>query len=76
MPLDITFSLSDDDLERFQEIIEKAKTAVEDEERAAQVERTARELIASAGAGDLPEFVSERFRKLAVMIDMMSFLSW
>ena len=76
MPLEITFTLSDDDLERFQEIIDKAKIAVEDEETAAQVETAARELIASAGAGDLPEFVSERFKKLAVMIDMINDEEW
>lgn len=76
MPLDITFTLSDEDLERFQEIINKAKTAVDDDETAAQVENAARELIASAGAGDLPEFVSARFKKLAVMIDMINDEEW
>lgn len=76
MPLEITFTLSDDDLERFQEIIDKAKIAIEDEKTAAQVEKAAGELIASAGAGDLPEFVSERFIKLAVMIDMINDEEW
>ena len=76
MPLDITFTLSDDDLGRFQEIIDKARIAVEDEETAAQVEAAARELIATAGAGELPGFVSERFKKLAVMIDMINDAEW
>ena len=76
MPLDITFTLSDEDLERFQEIVDKAKVAVEDDATARHIEETARELIAEAGAGDLPEFVSERFRKLAVTIDMVNDDEW
>lgn len=76
MPLDITFTLSDEDLERFQEIVDKAKVAVEDDETAAHVEKTARELIASAGGGDLPEFVASRFKKLAVTIDMINDDEW
>ena len=76
MPLDITFTLSDEDLERFQEIVDKAKVAVEDDQTAAHVEKTARELIANAGHGDLPEFVSTRFKKLAVTIDMINDDEW
>ena len=76
MPLDITFTLSDEDLERFQEIVDKAKTTVEDDETAAQVETAAREIIASAGTGNLPEFVAERFKKLAVTIDMINDEEW
>jgi uncharacterized membrane protein YkvA (DUF1232 family) len=76
MPLDITFTLSDEDLERFQEIIDKAKAAVEDEATAERIENEARQLIADAGASDLPEFVSERFKKLAVAIDMIQDDEW
>lgn len=76
MPLDITFTLSDEDLERFQEIIDKAKSAIEDEAALAQIEQAARDLIADAGASDLPEFVSERFKKLAVTIDMVNDDEW
>ena len=76
MPLEITFTLSDDDLERFQEIVDKAKTVVEDDETASRIEDAARKLIAETGAGDLPEFVSQRFRKLAVTIDMINDDEW
>ncbi len=76
MPLDITFTLSDKDLERFQEIVDKAITAIEDEQTATQVETAARDLIANASAGDLPQFVSERFQKLAVTIDMINDEEW
>lgn len=76
MPLDITFTLSDEDLERFQEIIDKARSAVTDDSTLAQIEAAARELVADAGKGDLPEFVSERFNKLAIMIDMVNDDEW
>ncbi len=76
MPLDITFTLSDDDLARFQEIVDKAKVAVEDDATARQIEDTARKLIAEAGSGDLPAFVSERFGKLAITIDMINDDEW
>lgn len=76
MPLEITFTLSDDDLERFQEIVDKAKTVVEDDATAERIETTARKMIADTGAGDLPEFVAERFKKLAVTIDMINDDEW
>ena len=76
MPLDITFTLSDDDLSRFQEIVDKAKVAVEDDATARHIEESARELISDASKGDLPEFVSERFAKLAVTIDMINDDEW
>jgi hypothetical protein len=45
MPLDITFTLSDDDLARFQAIVDKARTAVEDNTAAEQIEQAARDLL-------------------------------
>ena len=38
MPLDITFTLSEDDLARFQAIVDKARTAVEDDAAAEHIE--------------------------------------
>jgi len=45
MPLDITFTLSDDDLARFQAIVDKARTTVEDDIAAKHIEQAARELL-------------------------------
>ena len=54
MPLDITFTLSDSDLERFQAIVDKTSTSVNDEETARHVEEAARALIDETRRSDLP----------------------
>jgi len=76
MPLDITFTLSDSDLERFQVIVDKARESVRDERTAHEVENAARALISATDHGDLPEFITSRMAKLNVMIDMINDAEW
>ena len=76
MPIDITITLSDDDLERFQESIDKGKLAVVDSESAAKIEEQASELIEKARVVDLPNFISERLLKLQVLINMIRDEEW
>jgi uncharacterized membrane protein YkvA (DUF1232 family) len=76
MPLDITFTLSDQDLNHFQAIVDKAKTAMEGEHNAQAIEEAAKQLIADAKDGDLPNFISERLAKLEVIINMVSDDEW
>lgn len=76
MPLEITFTLSDDDLARFRDIVEKARTCVNCEESFAEVEQAARKLLDDTKNGDLPEFVAERMRKLGVVIEMINDEEW
>ena len=76
MPLDITFTLSDDDLERFQAIVDKARVTVEDDASAEQIENAARELLQQTGETDLPGFISTRLAKLSVVIDMIHDEEW
>jgi uncharacterized membrane protein YkvA (DUF1232 family) len=76
MPLDITFTLSDDDLERFQAIVDKARAAVEDEAAAEHIERAARELLQQTRERELPEFIATRMAKLQVVIDMINDEEW
>ncbi|MGB5578081.1 MAG: hypothetical protein WBM88_11815, partial [Woeseiaceae bacterium] len=76
MPLDITFTLSDSDLERFQHIVDQARESVRDEKSALQVEKAARDLIEETDRGDLPEFITSRIAKLSVMIDMINDVEW
>ena len=76
MPLDITFTLSDQDLEHFQEIVDKSKTAMKGEQTAAQIEAAAKQLIADASASDLPEFISDRLQKLDIVINMVGDEEW
>lgn len=73
MPLDITFTLSDADLDHFQAIVDKAKSAKESN---ADIEAAARRLITEAGTADLPPFIGDRLAKLEVIIDMVSDEEW
>ena len=65
MPLDITFTLSDDDLERFQAIVDKARPAVEDDAAAEHIEQAARDLLGQTREAELPE--DERRRVLSAL---------
>lgn len=76
MPLDITFTLSDQDLEHFQAIVDKAKSAMVDSGSSEQIEAAARQLIADARSTDLPEFIGERLSKLEVVIQMIRDEEW
>jgi len=58
MSIDITITLSDDDLERFQESKNKGKLAISDTDAAQQIEEQANELIDRARVIDLPNFIS------------------
>jgi len=76
MSIDITFTLSNDDLKRFEVIIDKAKKALENEENVKQVEESARKMVAEARQADLPDFIEERLLKLEVLINMVSDKEW
>lgn len=76
MPLDITFTLSDQDLDHFQAIVNKAKSAMDGSDNAEAIEAAARQLIADAGTGELPEFIGSRLAKLEVVINMVSDEEW
>ena len=76
MPLDITFTLSDDDLARFQAIVDKARTTVEDDTAAEHIEQAARELLRQTQETELPEFISARMSKLSLVIDMINDKEW
>ncbi len=76
MPLDITFTLSDQDLDHFQAIVNKAKSAMADESSAEAIESAAKQLIADAKSGELPDFIGDRLAKLEVIINMVSDEEW
>lgn len=76
MPLDITFTLSDQDLRHFQAIVDKARTAMEGGEAEESIETAARQLIDDAKSSDLPEFIANRLSKLKVVIDMLGDEEW
>jgi uncharacterized membrane protein YkvA (DUF1232 family) len=75
MPLDITFTLSDQDLDHFQKIVDQSKCAVESQSNQ-QIETTARQVIADAGSGELPNYIAERLARLDIVINMASDAEW
>jgi len=76
MPFDITITLSDGDLEKFQESIDKGKLAVNDQENAEAIEQKASELIELATGGNLPTFVHDRILKLQILLNMIRDTEW
>jgi uncharacterized membrane protein YkvA (DUF1232 family) len=76
MPLDITFSLSDDDLGHFQKIVDKAKSAMKSPQTAGQIEAAARQLIDDSRKAELPDFIASRLSKLEVVINMVGDAEW
>jgi len=76
MSIDITFTLHDEDLQRFEDIILKAKQALESEQGAEQIEQAATQALADARATKLPRFIEERFAKLELLIYMVSEAEW
>ena len=76
MPLEITFTLSDDDLDRFQASVDKTRVAVEDEAAAASVEQAARKLLEETSTGDVPGFITACMTKLRVVIEMIDDKEW
>lgn len=76
MPLDITFTLSDRDLEHFQAIVDKAKAAMEVPHDAEAIQSAALQLVKDARTSDLPEFIGERIEKLEVVANMVADEEW
>jgi len=76
MSIDITISLSDADLGRFQQIVDQGIQEVSDSDRAESVEAAASKLIQKAHTQELPQFVSERLVKLEILLDMIRDEEW
>lgn len=76
MPLEIKITLSDEDLQKFQESIDKGKLAVTDSESAAKIEDSAGEMIDKARELDLPPFISNRLFKLQILLNMIRDEEW
>ena len=76
MPLDITFTLSDEDLEHFQEIVDRSKLAVGEDKQNKQIEAAARKMIDDAKGAELPDFIAKRLFKLETVINMLTDEEW
>lgn len=76
MPLDITFTLSDRDLDRFKNIVQKARAETKSTESQVDVERAAYKLVDIAMNSDLPDFIADRLLQLKLLLDMLKDSEW
>ena len=76
MTIDITFRLSEADLEKFQQIVDQGKRTVIDPESAKEAENAAGELIQKAQTTGLPQFVADRLMKLEILLNMIGDDEW
>jgi uncharacterized membrane protein YkvA (DUF1232 family) len=76
MPLEITFTLSDRDLEQLREIVIEARERKQEKKTPEEIEVAARALIQEAQKDELPEFVLARMKKLDVVMDMINDEEW
>ena len=76
MPLNITFTLSDRDLERFRALVGKAREAAANSQGRAAAEKAAYKLVEVARNTDLPDFIAERLLQLRVLLEMMNDSDW
>lgn len=76
MPIDVTFTLSDEDLEKFQQSVDKGRLLVEDAQSAKEIEDAACEMINKANDLNLPNFISDRLLKLQILVNMIRDDEW
>lgn len=76
MPLEISFTLSDADLKRFQDIVDKARSCVDCDSKMQEIQDAARKLLQETDRAGMPDFVASRMRKLGVVIDMINDEEW
>ncbi len=76
MPLDITFTLSDRDLERFKTIVVNARSSATGQQDKAGIEKAAYKIVEVAMNSDLPDFIAERLLQLKTLLEMMKDPEW
>jgi len=75
MPMEITFELSDDDLEYFRQLMLEARRKSADLDKQAIVEN-ARELLKQVRLSDTSDFIRERIDRLETLIGMVLDDGW
>ena len=76
MSVDITFTLSDKDLDHFQEIIDRARKTASNSLPAGAIEAATREMIAAASQQRMPDFIAARISGLSALVEMLEDQDW
>lgn len=76
MPINISFTICDEDLNRFRTLVARVKESLDKEENVKRIEDAAAELMEKAREKDLPQFVEERLLKLEILLNMVKDEDW
>ncbi len=76
MPIEITLTLTDEELVRFQERVDIGHERVAGDAQASEVETAAAAFIGMTRAQELPEYIAGKIAKLQVLVDMLQDDEW
>ena len=76
MSIEITFELSEDDIQHFAALARAAQGSVESVADAGKIAAATRELLAAAQDSNPPEFIASRLEKLDLLVQMLEDQEW
>lgn len=76
MPLEITFSISDRDLERFRTIVGSARASQNIKQSREEIERATSRIVDIAMTSEVPDFIAERLLHMKSLLDMINDEEW
>ena len=76
MSIEITFELSEDDLQHFAVLAREAAEAVDPKTESAKILAATRDMLSKANAENVPEFISSRLSKLEYLAGMVEDDEW
>jgi uncharacterized membrane protein YkvA (DUF1232 family) len=76
MPLNITFTISDRDLQRFQTIVTAARASDLHQQSCEDIERAIQRIVDIAMTSSVPDFIAERLLHLKLLLEMVNDEEW
>lgn len=76
MPVNISFTIRDEDLNRFRTMVARVKESLDKEENVKRIEDAASDLMEKAREKNLPQFIEERLLKLETLLNMVKDEDW
>jgi len=74
--IEITFELSEDDIQHFAALARAAQGSVESAADAGKIAAATRKLLAAAQESNPPEFIASRLEKLDLLVQMLEDQEW
>lgn len=76
MSIDITFTLRDEDLAFFRELVARVVENIDDPGRQQEIIVATARVVAQAHSGDIPSFIAERLNTLETLLNMLQDEEW